>query len=125
YHVLATLGTGGMGEVYRARDTRLDRVVAIKILPAATAADPEYRARFEREACAISQLNHPHICTLFDVGEENGVSFLVMEHLEGETLADHLKKGALPIERGVDRDDRPARLTCFPPSPSAPLSTGA
>ena len=102
YQVLAKLGEGGMGEVYRARDTRLDRVVAIKVLPAATAADPEFRARFEREARAISQLNHPHICTLFDVGEENGVSFLVMEHIEGDTLADRLAKGALPIDRALE-----------------------
>jgi Tol biopolymer transport system component len=86
-----------MGEVYKARDTRLERTVAIKVLPPALAADPEFRARFEREAKSISALNHPHICTLYDVGEANGTSYLVMEHLEGETLADRLLKGPLPV----------------------------
>jgi eukaryotic-like serine/threonine-protein kinase len=101
YEVLAPLGAGGMGEVYRARDTRLDRTVAIKILPPHLATDRQFRERFEREARAISQLTHPHICTLYDVGEHERTAFLVMEHLEGETLADRLKKGALPIEQAV------------------------
>ena len=79
-----------MGEVYKARDTRLDRVVAIKILPEALAADPDRRARFEREARAISALSHPHICTLYDVGRHEVIDFLVMEYLDGETLADRM-----------------------------------
>ena len=97
YEILSALGTGGMGEVYKARDTRLDRTVAIKILPETLAADPQFRERFDREARAISRLTHPYICTLYDVGEQQGTAFLVMEHLEGETLADRLKKGALPL----------------------------
>ena len=98
YEVIAPLGAGGMGEVYRAKDTRLDRIVAVKILPAHAAADPEFKARFDREAKAISQLNHPNICVLYDVGESTGASYLVMELLEGETLAARLQKGALPTE---------------------------
>jgi len=97
YEVLAAVGAGGMGEVFKARDTRLDRFVAIKILPAALAADPEFRERFDREARAISHLTHPHICTLYDVGEEAGTAYLVMEYLEGETLAIRLERGALPL----------------------------
>jgi eukaryotic-like serine/threonine-protein kinase len=99
YEVLSLLGSGGMGEVYKARDTRLDRTVAIKILPEELAADPQFRERFDREARAISQLTHPHICTLYDVGEQQGTAFLVMEHLEGATLADRLAKGALPLDQ--------------------------
>jgi Tol biopolymer transport system component len=97
YRILAPLGAGGMGEVYRARDTRLRRDVAIKVLPAHLAEAPELRARFEREARTISQLNHPHICTLFDVGHQAGIDYLVMELLEGETLARRIEKGALPV----------------------------
>jgi len=103
YEILSLLGAGGMGEVYRARDTRLDRTVAIKILPADRCASPEARQRFEREAKTISQLSHPHICALYDVGNQETaqgrVDYLVMEHLEGETLADRLAKGALPLEQ--------------------------
>ncbi len=99
YEIIAPLGAGGMGEVYRARDTRLDRTVAIKILSAHLAADPEARTRLDREARAISSLNHPNICHLYDVGLQDGTNFLVMEYLEGETLADRLRKGALPIEQ--------------------------
>jgi serine/threonine protein kinase len=99
YEVITPLGAGGMGEVYRARDTRLERTVAIKILPAHLAGDPDLKQRFEREARAVSSLNHPHICALFDVGEQDGTSFLVMEHLEGETLADRLARGPLPTEQ--------------------------
>jgi serine/threonine-protein kinase len=101
YEIQSALGAGGMGEVYRARDTRLDRIVAIKILPAALAADPQFRARFDREARAISQLTHPSICTLYDVGEHDGTAFLVMELLDGETLADRLTKGALPLAQAL------------------------
>ncbi len=99
YEIVAPIGAGGMGEVYRANDTRLDRTVAIKVLPAHLASDPDFRARLDREARAISALSHPHICTLYDVGHQDGVDFLVMEHLEGETLAARLKKGALPAEQ--------------------------
>jgi eukaryotic-like serine/threonine-protein kinase len=95
YEIVAPLGAGGMGEVYKARDTRLDRAVAIKILPEALAADSQFRERFHREARAISQLDHPHICTLYDVGEERGMAFLVMQYLEGVTLADRLVRGPL------------------------------
>jgi serine/threonine protein kinase len=96
YEIQSALGTTGVGEVYKARDTRLDRTVAIKILPDSLAADPQFRERFEREARAISQFTHPHICTLFDVGEQAATAFLVMESLEGETLEQRLKKGPLP-----------------------------
>src|SRR5215472_9377799 len=99
YEIVSALGAGGMGEVYRARDTRLDRVVAIKILPEHISAKPQARERFEREARAVSSLNHPHICTLHDVGHQDGIDYLVMEYLEGETLAHRLKKTALPPEQ--------------------------
>ena len=88
-----------MGEVYRARDTRLERTVAIKVLPADLSSDPDRRERFDREARAISSLNHPHICILHDIGNQDGTSFLVMEYLEGETLASRLSKGPLPIDQ--------------------------
>src|ERR1700741_3789355 len=97
YEIVAAIGAGGMGEVYKARDTRLDRTVAIKILPDTLTTDPQFRERFDREARAISQLTHPHICTLYDVGEQQGTAFLVMEYLEGETLADRLMHGPLPL----------------------------
>src|SRR5580704_14191738 len=99
YEILSPLGAGGMGEVYRARDTRLDRSVAIKILPAHLSADPARKLRFEREAKTVSGLNHPNICSLFDVGSQNGTDFLVMECIEGESLADRLAKGPLPTEQ--------------------------
>ena len=95
YEIQSPLGAGGMGEVYRARDTRLDRAVAIKILPAHLSDNPEAKQRFDREARAVSSLNHPNICTLHDVGHQDGVDYLVMEFLEGETLADRLIKGPL------------------------------
>ena len=101
YEMLSLLGAGGMGQVYKARDTRLDRTVAIKVLPDTLAADPQFRERFDREARAISQLTHPHICTLYDVGEHQGTAFLVMEYLDGETLADRLAKGALPLHQAL------------------------
>ena len=146
YEVVALLGEGGMGEVYKARDTRLDRTVAIKVLPAHVSADPDRRARFEREARAISHLSHPHICTLFDVGREGDRDYLVMEYLEGETLAARLDRGPLPLaevlrygteiasaldcahRRGiVHRDLKPANImltkggTARPGSPQAKL----
>ena len=96
YEIVAPLGAGGMGEVYRARDTRLDRTVAIKILTQGLANTPEVRQRFEREARAISSLNHPHICALNDVGHQDGIEYLVMEYLEGETLAARIGKSPLP-----------------------------
>jgi Tol biopolymer transport system component len=99
YEVISAAGAGGMGEVYRARDTRLDRTVAIKILPAHLSDDPEAKQRFDREARAISSLNHPNICTLYDVGHQDGMDYLVMEFLEGETLASRLAKGPLPPDQ--------------------------
>ena len=97
--ITAPIGAGGMGEVYKARDTRLDRTVAIKVLPAQFAADQRFRERFEREAKAISQLSHPHICMLHDVGRQDGIDYLVMEYLEGQSLAQRLYKGALPLDQ--------------------------
>jgi eukaryotic-like serine/threonine-protein kinase len=99
YEIVAPVGVGGMGEVYRARDTRLDRTVAIKILPAHLSSNPEAKQRFEREARAISSLSHPNICHLYDVGQHDGISYLVMEYLEGETLGERLRKGRLPLEQ--------------------------
>jgi serine/threonine protein kinase len=101
YEILSPLGSGGMGEVYRARDTRLDRIVAVKILSTELSSDPIRKQRFEREAKAISGLNHPHICTLFDVGNQDGTDFIVMECVEGETLAARLQKGALATEQAL------------------------
>src|SRR5579863_6885794 len=98
YEIQSPLGAGGMGEMYRARDTRLGREVAIKILPAHLSSSIEAKQRFEREARAISSLNHPNICTLYDVGHQDGTDFLVMEFLEGETLASRMAKGPLPPE---------------------------
>ena len=99
YEIQSALGAGGMGEVYRARDTRLDRSVAIKILPAHLSQNAEAKERFDREARAISSLSHPNICHLYDVGDQDGTSYLVMEYLEGETLADRLRRGPLPLEQ--------------------------
>jgi Tol biopolymer transport system component/predicted Ser/Thr protein kinase len=99
YEIVAPLGAGGMGVVYRARDTRLERTVAIKILPTHLSSDPTLRQRFEHEAKTISSLNHPHICTLYDVGRQDGIDFLVMEYVEGETLATRLEKGPLPLDQ--------------------------
>ena len=99
YEIQSPLGAGGMGEVYKATDTRLERTVAIKVLLAHVADDPDLRQRFEREAKTISSLNHPHICTLYDIGQQDGIDFLVMEYLEGETLAARLTKGPLPTDQ--------------------------
>src|SRR6476661_8157335 len=96
YEIVAPLGAGGMGEVYRAHDSRLGRSVAIKVLPPHLVASPEVRTRFEREARTISTLNHPHICVLYDIGREHDTDYLVMEMVEGETLAHRLQRGPLP-----------------------------
>ncbi len=101
YEVIGPLGVGGMGEVFRARDTRLERTVAIKVLSADLAADPEFRQRFDREARSISALDHPNICALYDIGEHGGTSYLVMQYLEGETLAERIARGALPVPDAV------------------------
>ena len=104
YQIDAPLGAGGMGEVYKARDTRLDRTVAIKVLPEHVADDPDLRQRFEREAKTISSLNHPRICTLHDIGSQDGVDFLVMEYLDGETLAQRfLERGTTCTRTRTDR----------------------
>ena len=99
YEIVAAIGRGGMGEVYRARDTRLKREIAIKVLPAHVTSQPNRRQRFEREAQAVAAVSHPHICALFDIGSQDGVDFLVMEYLEGETLAHRLVRGALPLNQ--------------------------
>ncbi|MCA9753085.1 MAG: serine/threonine protein kinase, partial [Gemmatimonadetes bacterium] len=101
YEIVELAGRGGMGEVYRARDVRLDRTVAVKILPPELSHQPELRARFEREARTVSALQHPAICQLFDVGREGDVDYLVMEYVEGETLADRLRRGALPLPEAL------------------------
>src|SRR5215467_11153732 len=99
YEITGPLGTGGMGDVYRAKDTRLERTVAIKVLPAPFSNDPVRKQRFEREAKTISGLIHPNICLLYGVGSQDGVDYLVMECVEGETLAKRLDKGPLPLEQ--------------------------
>src|SRR5579864_1768161 len=101
YQIASPLGAGGMGEVYSALDTRLDRFVAIKILPQQLSSNPDLKQRFDREARAISSLNHPRICTLHDVGHQDGIDFLVMEYLEGESLAQRLRKGRLPLKEAL------------------------
>jgi eukaryotic-like serine/threonine-protein kinase len=101
YEIISALGAGGMGEVYRARDTRLERTVAIKVLPEQFSSDPELKQRFDREARTISSLNHPHICTLYDVGHQDGIDYLVMEYIEGESLAQRLTRGSLPVEQAL------------------------
>src|SRR5512140_3062300 len=106
YEVSGSLGAGGMGEVYKAKDTRLGRTVAIKVLPADFAADPERKRRFEQEARAVSALNHPNICTLYDIGSAaipgaGRVDFLVMEYLEGQSLAERIAKGPLPLKEAL------------------------
>src|SRR5688572_11877518 len=102
YEIVSAVGAGGMGEVYKARDTRLDRTVALKVLQSALASDPQFRERFDREARTISSLEHPHICALYDVGRERDVDFLVMQYLEGETLAARLERGALPVDQALE-----------------------
>ncbi len=101
YEILSPIGAGGMGEVYKARDTRLDRSVAVKVLPQHIAKREDLRARFEREARAVASLNHPNICTLFDIGSQDGTSYMVMELMEGETLAARIEKGPIPLEQAL------------------------
>src|SRR6187431_1784281 len=101
YEIVSAAGAGGMGEVYRARDTRLDRTVALKVLPPDLTSDPAAKQRFEREARAVAALSHPHICALFDVGRHEGTDFLVMEYLEGETLAARVARGKLPLKEAL------------------------
>jgi eukaryotic-like serine/threonine-protein kinase len=101
YEIQSPLGAGGMGEVYRARDTRLERTVAIKVLPHHLSSNPDLKQRFEREARSISSLNHPRICILHDVGHQDGVDFLVMEYLDGETLVERLRNGPLPLKEAL------------------------
>ena len=101
YQLISRIGSGGMGDVYRARDTRLDRTVAVKVLPDQVAGNPEARERFEREARAVAALNHPNICTLYDTGSQDGIDFLVMEYLEGQTLAARLEKGPLAVSQAI------------------------
>ncbi|MGH9653662.1 MAG: serine/threonine-protein kinase, partial [Bryobacteraceae bacterium] len=101
YEIGELLGAGGMGEVYLARDTRLGRTIAIKVLPPSLSSDPEFRRRFAREALAVSSFSHPNVCALYDVGHQDGTDYLVMEHLEGETLSSRLKKGRLPLDQIV------------------------
>ncbi|HEX5131108.1 MAG TPA: DUF5711 family protein [Candidatus Krumholzibacteria bacterium] len=102
YEIVGPIGAGGMGEVFRARDTRLDRDVAVKVLASHLTVSPEVRQRFEREARAVSSLNHPNICTLHDIGHEDGVDFLVLEYLEGESLQDRIARGPLPMRETLD-----------------------
>jgi len=101
YEIVDVIGIGEMGEVYKARDTRLNRTAAVKVLPEHVASDPERKQRFVREAPAIAALNHPHICVVHDVGEDGGTQYLVMEYLEGETLGARLEKGALPLDQAL------------------------
>ena len=100
HQILEPIGAGGQGEVYKARDTRLNRTVAIKVLPEESS-NPELKQRFEREAQSIAALNHPHICTLYDVGHQDGIDFLVMEYLEGESLAERLARGPIVLAEAL------------------------
>ena len=117
YEILAPIGAGGMGEVYRGRDTRLGREVALKVLPEALTRDAERLARFDREARAVSSLNHPHICILHDIGHQDGIDYLVMEYIEGETLLSRLAKGPMPLEQDTALRGRGRRRPG--PGPSA------
>src|SRR5262245_1790940 len=101
YEILSQLGAGGQGEVYKARDARLNRFVAIKVLPDNLSQNPELKTRFEREAQTLASLSHPHICPVFDVGRQDGVDYLVMEYIEGETLAERLKSARLPLDQSL------------------------
>ena len=102
YEIESPIGAGGMGEVYKAKDKRLERTVAIKVLPSEVSRDEALRQRLEREAKTISSLNHPNICTLHDIGSQDGVDYLVMEYIEGETLGDVLQAGALTLDKALE-----------------------
>jgi len=102
YEILSPICAGGMGEVYKARDVRLDRIVAIKVLPAHLSENGQLRQRFEQEARAVSSLNHPNICTLHDIGRAAGIDFMVMEYIEGETLAERIARGPIPLEEAIE-----------------------
>ena len=119
YEIVGPLGAGGMGEVYEAHDPRLQRRVAIKVLPSQLRADPDLLARFHREARALSSLNHPHVCSIYDVGSEGEIDFLVMERLEGETLHRRLERGAMPTQ---GRSTSPSRS---PAHSTPPTGTGS
>ena len=128
YEIVGPLSAGGMGELFRARDTRLGRDVAIKVPFAAVAGDPARRQRFQREARAIATLNHPHICTVHDVGSESGVDYLVLELLQGESLASRLKRGRVACRRGPGARDRNCRarwLARIAPASSTGISNPA
>ena len=112
YEIVSPLGAGGMGEVYRARDARLHRTVAIKVLPPHLSANPNARLRFEREAKTISSLQHAHICVLHDIGKQADADFLVMEYLEGETLRHQLRRGAMPLRKTVGMRSANRTGTC-------------
>src|SRR5213083_1183248 len=101
YEILAAIGAGGMGEVYKARDTRLDRTVAVKVLPEHIAKRDDLRARFEREARAVASLNHPNICVLHDIGSQDGAGYMVMEFMDGETLAERIEKGPILLDQAL------------------------
>ena len=101
YEILSAIGAGGMGEVYRARDKRLDRTIAVKVLAPNLSGNPEYRQRFEREARTVAALSHPHICPVYDIGAHDGLDYLVMEYLEGENLAARIAKGPLPLDEAL------------------------
>ena len=105
YEILSAIGAGGMGEVYRARDKRLDRTIAVKVLAPNLSGNPEYRQRFEREARTVAALSHPHICPVYDIGTHDGLDYLVMEYLEGENLAARIAKGPLPIDVEIPREE--------------------
>jgi serine/threonine protein kinase len=124
YEITGSLGAGGMGEVYRARDTRLDRTVAIKILSSDLNATNDLRERFEREARVVAALNHPHICMLYDVGHQADTDFVVMEYLEGETLEQRLQDGPLPVDQALPQRDLlvPELATTLPSSPAGLLN---
>ena len=125
YEIQSPLGAGGMGEVYRARDTRLDRTVAVKILPSHLSTSPEAKQRFEREARVISSLNHSNICTLHDVGDQDGISYLVMEYVQGDTLESRLQKGPLPLKQAWNAACRSAMHSRKRIAPASCIATSS